>query len=111
MEKETQRIMIIAALDLTALSYRNFIRSNFEVWALLIAQQHHLLLEDVSTNQSLWLWYQDQFKSMETVFFNANKDYIVSLLDSYYLHQVFLTYIEELENFYPQTIIKNINHV
>lgn len=104
--KDAKRMMIIAALGYNAMSYRNFIRVNFELWACKLASKQQLLLETVTTSEMIWKWYLKEFEFVEAMFYEANKEFIHAQLDSQALFGVFLTYVDELEDVYPGVLIK-----
>jgi len=110
MTHQTIQIRIKAAMCFTSLQWRNQMRCFFERWAMVIAHDHCVLLEDLSRSEPIWNWYQAQFTKVEEQFYKQNRIYINSLGDeaSNELFEVFELLAYQLEESFPITLINNL---
>lgn len=110
MSHEVIQIEIKAALKLTSIQYRNEMRVAFEVWAFRTAQIHNVLLEEITRDEAIWNWYQNQYRRIEKRFYKENKDFMTGEFNPMEVFQVFRFMTAEIEDIYPATLIKALNH-
>lgn len=110
MDHEVIQIEIKAALKLTSIQYRNEMRVAFEVWAFRTAQIHNVLLEEITRDEAIWNWYQNQYRRVERRFYKENKDFFTGEFDAMQLFQVLRFMTAEIEDIYPATLIINLSN-
>ena len=110
MNNEIIQIQLKASMDFTALQWRNQTRMFFERWAMIIASDHCVLLENLSRSDKVYNWYLSQFWKAEQEFYNRYKDYIINLNCPNELFDLFTEMAHEIEDYYPITLIQNLKH-
>lgn len=110
MNYEVLQLEVKAALQLSNMQYRNEMRVAFEVWAFRTAQIQSVLLEKITRCDAVWNWYQNEYRKIEHLFYNENKDFFTGEYDAMQLFQVFRWMTAEIEDFYPITLINNLKH-
>lgn len=109
MKQEIIQIELKASMQFTSLQWRNQTRLFFENWAMKIASEHCVLLENISRCPQVWSWYQAQFSRIERNFYESNKSLIKNLDEPNELFELFKLFVFQMDN-YPLTLIQNLKH-
>jgi len=109
MDYEVLQLEIKAVLQLSNMQYRNEMRVAFEVWSFRTAQIQSVLLEKITRSDAIWNWYQNEYQKIEYRFYKENKDFFTGYFDAHNLFEVFRWMTAEIEDYYPVTLIKNLN--
>ena len=110
MKQEIIQIELKASMQFTSLQWRNQTRMFFERWAMIIASDHCVLLENLSRSEIIYNWYLAQFSKVEQQFYRQYKDYIKHLNYPTQLFDLFSEMAYEIENNYPLTLIQHLKH-